>query len=188
VRAAINEALQLKSYEFNAHGIELNQRYESNAVIPDPSVGPEEWARDRQIYLQATTRPGAKLPHAWLVGADGRRTSTLDVVAGDKITVLTGLSGQAWVAAAKALNLPFLRTVAVGEPGYEDPYCYWARVREIDEAGVLLVRPDGYVAYRVTHAVYDTAEATEQLAQALSTVLARPITVPADATEQAVLV
>jgi 2,4-dichlorophenol 6-monooxygenase len=179
VRAAIQEALQLKSHEFNAHGVELNQRYESSAVVPDPTVGPELWARDSELYLQATTRPGAKLPHAWLVGADGKRVSTLDVVGGDKLTVLTGLSGQAWVQAARVLDLPFLRTVVVGEPGYEDPYCYWARAREIDEAGVLLVRPDGYVAYRVSTPVYDATQATDLLAQALSTVLARPVTAPA---------
>lgn len=188
VRAAIEGALRLKDTEFNAHGVELNQRYDSAAVIPDPSVGPEEWPRDRQLYLQATTRPGAKVPHAWLVGTDGRRVSTLDVVVGDRISVLTGLSGQAWVDAAKALDLPFLRTVVVGEPGYEDPYCYWARVREIDEAGMLLVRPDGYIAFRVSHAVFDTAKATEQLAQALSTILGRTITVSADTTERPALV
>ena len=68
IRDAIQEALQLKSYEFNAHGVELNQRYDSAAVIPDPTAGDEQWARDQQLYLQATTRPGAKLPHAWLVG------------------------------------------------------------------------------------------------------------------------
>ena len=47
--------------------------------MPDPTAGEEEWPRDRELYLQATTRPGAKLPHAWLVGADGHRVSTLDV-------------------------------------------------------------------------------------------------------------
>ena len=73
IRDAIQEALQLKSYEFNAHGVELNQRYDSAAVIPDPTAGEEQWARDQELYLQATTRPGAKLPHAWLVGTDGRR-------------------------------------------------------------------------------------------------------------------
>jgi len=150
IRDAIQEALQLKSYEFNAHGVELNQRYDSAAVIPDPTAGEEEWARDKQLYLQATTRPGAKLPHAWLVGIDGRRVSTLDVTGQGKFTLLTGLSGQAWVAATQERDLPFLRTVVVGESGSADPYCYWRRISEIDEAAVLLVRPDGYVAWRIT--------------------------------------
>ena len=152
--------------------MELNQRYDSAAVIPDPAAGEEQWARDEQLYLQATTRPGAKLPHAWLVGADGRRVSTLDVTGKGKFTLLTGLSGQAWVQAAKELDLPFLRTVVIGEPGSADPYCYWRRISEIDEAGVLLVRPDGYVAWRVSTAVWDTEQATALLRDALDGVLA----------------
>ena len=78
------------------------------------------------MYLQATTRPGAKLPHAWLVGADGRRVSTLDVTGKGKITLLTGLSaGRPGSTPPRQLDLPFLRTVVVGEPGTIDPYGYW---------------------------------------------------------------
>ena len=39
LRQKLQEALELKNYEFNAHGVELNQRYESAAVIPDPDSG-----------------------------------------------------------------------------------------------------------------------------------------------------
>ena len=80
--------------------MELNQRYESAAVVPDPTAGEEVWPRHRELYLQATTRPGAKLPHAWLVDADGNRVSTLDVTGKGKMTLLTGLGGQAWKHAA----------------------------------------------------------------------------------------
>lgn len=147
-RAALAEALRLKNYEFNAQGVELNQRYASAAVIADPEVGEEAWARDPQLHAQASTRPGAKLPHAWLVGSDGRRVSTLDVVGRGKFTLVTGLAGQAWKAAAAAMGLPFLRTVVIGEPGALDSYCAWRALREIEESGALLVRPDGIVAWR----------------------------------------
>ena len=120
-RERLYEALELKNTEFNAHGVELNQRYDSGAVLPDPDSEPEEWPRHREVYLQATTRPGAKLPHAWLVGADGRRVSTLDVTGKGQMTLLTGLGGQAWKHAAGQLDLPFLRTVVVGEPGTHRP-------------------------------------------------------------------
>ena len=43
-RAALFEAVKLKSYEFNAEGVELNQRYASAAVIPDLTAGEERWA------------------------------------------------------------------------------------------------------------------------------------------------
>ncbi|WP_243724556.1 MULTISPECIES: FAD-dependent monooxygenase [unclassified Pigmentiphaga] len=147
-RAALAEALRLKNYEFNAQGVELNQRYASAAIIAESDAGEETWRRDPQLHAQASTRPGAKLPHAWLVGSDGRRVSTLDVVGRGKFTLLTGLAGQAWKEAAAAMDLPFLRTVVIGEPGALDSYCTWHALREIEESGALLVRPDGIVAWR----------------------------------------
>jgi 2,4-dichlorophenol 6-monooxygenase len=146
-------------------------------VVPDPTAGDEAWPRHREVYLQATTRPGAKLPHAWLVGPDGNRISTLDVTGKGKLTLLTGIGGQAWKRAAQKLDLPFLRTVVVGEPGTIDPYGYWRDVRETDEAGALLIRPDGYVAWRQTTAVWDDDEALHQLTDALTAVLAQPVDV-----------
>ncbi|MFC9557354.1 FAD-dependent monooxygenase [Rhodococcus sp. NPDC056960] len=171
LRARVVEALDKKSDEFNALGVELNQRYTSTAVAVGPDTGAEVFARDPLRYVQATTRPGAKLPHAWLVGANQHRTSTLDITGHGKFSLITGLSGQAWKQAAIRLNLPYLRTIVVGEPGYEDPYAYWARIREIEEAGALLVRPDGYVAWRHTRDVWNSETAETLLNEALSTVL-----------------
>ncbi|WP_308817229.1 FAD-dependent monooxygenase [Pseudonocardia alni] len=175
LRERLYQALELKNTEFNAHGVELNQRYESDAIVTETGIEPESFTRDREVYLQATTRPGAKLPHTWLVGPDGTRTSTLDVVGKGVLTLLTGLGGQAWKRAAQKLDLPLLRTVVVGEPGAIDPYGNWHRIREIHEAGALLVRPDGYIAWRHVPAVWDDAEALDQLGQALGQVLARPV-------------
>lgn len=58
-----------------------------------------------------------------------------------------------------------------GARGTQDPYCEWQRRREIEEAGALLVRPDGIVAWRHSAAVHDMAEARRLLEQALDTVL-----------------
>lgn len=166
-RAALAKALDLKNYEFNAQGVELNQRCVSGAVIPDPDASEEVFERDPQLYLQATTRPGAKLPHAWLVGQDGRRISTLDLVGKGRYTLLTGLAGLAWADAARVLDAPWLHTVVIGQPGAQDLYGSWHAVREIDEAGALLVRPDGVVAWRYAHGVADSGAAGQALCQAL---------------------
>ncbi|WP_168787357.1 FAD-dependent monooxygenase [Paraburkholderia aromaticivorans] len=170
-RQAAQEALELKNREFNAQGVEMNQRYSSSAVIPDGQVGEEEWKRDQELYLQATSRPGAKIPHAWLIDKDGHRVSTLDVAGKGKFTLVTGLSGGAWVKAADELDLPFLRTVVTGANDAQDPYCDWQRIREIPEAGALLVRPDGYIAWRQSENVFDAAMAKELLKSTLSAVL-----------------
>ena len=172
VREALRKAIEVKaSYEFNAQGVELNQRYTSDAVIPDPDAGEEHWRRDPQVYLQATTSPGAKIPHAWLVDEDGQRVSTLDVTGKGKFSLVTGLAGRAWVHAAHKVNLPYLRTVVIGAKGTEDPYLSWPQAREMHEAGALLVRPDGYIAWRQPEAVWDDSDALAQLETALHALL-----------------
>ena len=169
------KALELKNYEFNAQGVELNQRCISGAVIPDPQTGDEVWKRDPQLYLQATTRPGAKIPHAWLIGADGRRVSTLDLVGKGRFTLVTGIAGHAWVKGAQSLDLPYLDTLVIGAAGAQDVYCDWQAVREIEEAGALLVRPDGVVAWRHATGVADANEAWQALEKALTAVLAKSL-------------
>lgn len=149
----------------------MNQRYESSAVIPDAGTEPEIWRRDRDLYNQPTTRPGAKIPHAWLVGPDGVRVSTLDVTGRGLFTVVTGLAGAVWKDAVDRLDLPFLRIVVTGSPAAQDLYCEWQRVREIEEAGALLVRPDGVVAWRDKVGTSDAGEAFERLSAAIRTVL-----------------
>jgi 2,4-dichlorophenol 6-monooxygenase len=67
-------------------------------------------------------------------------------------TVITGIAGEAWAGAADKvgheLGIP-LRTVVIG-PGREvtDLYYDWAKLREVDEDGALLVRPDKHIAWR----------------------------------------
>jgi 2,4-dichlorophenol 6-monooxygenase len=170
-RAELAKALKVKNFEFNAQGVELNQRYMSAAVVPDADAAEEVWARDPQLHLQATTRPGAKMPHAWLVGADGRRSSTLDLVGHGKYSLVTGLSGAQWAEAADGLQAPFLRTVVIGTAGAQDLYCNWSAVREIEEAGALLVRPDGVVAWRQHGAAQSAAEAKATLDAVLKQLL-----------------
>ncbi|MFC5379204.1 FAD-dependent oxidoreductase [Aquipuribacter nitratireducens] len=173
VRAALRDAIAYKSYEFNAHGVEHNQRYVSTAVVPDGTPMPE-FRRDEQLYAQPTTWPGAKLPHTW-VTRDGHRVSTLDLVGRGEWSVVTGIGGASWLAAAAALGAARglqLRPVSIG-PGeaVEDPYGTWAQLRETDDGGVLLVRPDGYVAARSIAAPDSPEEAHAWLAGVLDAVL-----------------
>jgi 2,4-dichlorophenol 6-monooxygenase len=120
------------------------------------------------------------------VNRRGTRVSTLDVTGKGAFSLVTGLSGQAWIAAAKELSFPFLQTVVIGELDAQDLYLEWQRIREIEEAGALLVRPDGYIAWRETLAVHDPIVAREKLSAAITAVLSRPL--PADAARGARLV
>ncbi|MFW3172191.1 FAD-dependent oxidoreductase [Geodermatophilus sp. CPCC 206100] len=175
IRTALREAIAYKAYEFDAHGVEHNQRYASSAVVPDGTPMPE-FRRDPELYAQATTWPGAKLPHTW-VTVGGRRTSTLDLVGHGRFSVVTGIGGEAWLAAAEELGGELglaITPVAIG-PGrpVEDPYGTWAGLREIEDAGVLLVRPDLYVAARHLGAPASAQQARDWLGAALRSVLGR---------------
>jgi 2,4-dichlorophenol 6-monooxygenase len=66
-----------------------------------------------------------------------------------------------------------MRTVVIGLPGAQHSYCSWQAVREIEEAGALLVRPDGVVAWRQFGAAADVAQAKRAIEQALGSVLDR---------------
>jgi 2,4-dichlorophenol 6-monooxygenase len=160
-RERLRRALQLKNYEFNAHGVEFNQRYRSSAVVPDGTEEPS-FDRDAQLYYHPTTWPGARLPHCW-VEHRRRRVSTIDLAGKGRFVLLTGIGGNGWAQAAEAVSArtgvqiaPFM----IG-PGRDvlDLYDDWAAHSEVSERGCVLVRPDLHVAWRSHDLVADpTAE------------------------------
>jgi 2,4-dichlorophenol 6-monooxygenase len=170
-RQLLREAIELKNYEFNTHGVELDQRYRSGAVIADGTAEPVN-PRDAELYHHPTTWPGAKVPHAW-VGRGDARVSILDIGGHGRFTVLTGPGGEAWVRAADAAGSALgidIAAVTIG-PGadYEDLYGDWAALREIGDTGCLLLRPDNYVGFRSVGADADpSATLTTALRQILA--------------------
>ena len=93
---------------------------------------------------------------------------------GGEVTLLTGIGGEAWLAAAEAvgaeLGLP-IRTHLIGpRRPIEDHGGDWARASEIRDAGCLLVRPDHHVAWR-SEAL--SAEPAADLRRVLTSILAR---------------
>lgn len=150
-RAALREAIAAKVYEFDAHGVEMNQRYQSSAVATDGQPEPA-YTRDPELHFEQTTWPGARVPHAWLFNDSNQKASTLDLCGHGKFTLLTGIGGRAWVEAAKALSaelgMPITTHVIGPRQEWQDHYGDWARAREVGDAGVVLVRPDHHVAWR----------------------------------------
>ncbi|MEL7274429.1 MAG: FAD-dependent monooxygenase [Pseudomonadota bacterium] len=172
-RAALNEAIAFKKYEFDCHGVEMNQRYTSDAIVNDGQVEPA-FELDAELHYQPTTWPGARLPHTWVFDADGGKHSTLDLCGKGKFTVLTGIGGEAWAEAAKAIADDMgidLRDHIIGpRREYVDHTGDWARAREISDSGCLLVRPDHHVAWR-SESMVDDPKA--ELTRVLTTILAR---------------
>ena len=150
-RAEIRAAIAFKAYEFDAHGVEMNQRYRSEAVVADGTEEPP-FARDRELHYQWTTWPGARLPHVWLYTADGRKASTLDLAGKGRFTLFTGIGGDGWADAALQIGAEFGLELVVRIIGprreWQDFTGEWARAREVHDSGVVLVRPDHHVGWR----------------------------------------
>ena len=173
-REAIRDAIAFKKYEFDAHGVEMNQRYRSDAIETDGQIEPA-FDLDAELHYQPTTWPGARLPHVWVFDHDtGDQYSTLDLVGQGRFTLLTGIGGEGWEDAAKAvgdeMGLDLIVHVIGPRRKYVDHTGDWARARDVSDSGCVLVRPDQHVAWRVDAMVADPAA---QLRRVLTKVLAR---------------
>jgi tetracenomycin A2 monooxygenase-dioxygenase len=120
--------------------VTLGYRYASAAVLGADDAPP---LPDR---FELTGAPGTRVPHVW-VRHDGRTISTLDLVH-DGFVLFTGTAGEPWLAAAGRCAVP-VHAYRIGDDG--DLTCTagaWAAASGLGEGGALLVRPDGFVAWR----------------------------------------
>lgn len=169
-RARFEEVVRTQRTEFQAHDLEIGYSYPVGALVPDGSA-PPPFDPLGSIYYP-TTRPGHRLPHAWLE-AGGKRISTHDLTEADgRFVLITGPAGDAWAKAAAAVAEKFGVEITVGAIGadYRDADGQWAQVREIADDGAILVRPDNYVAWRSMSSAPDPAAT---LGDAVATVLHR---------------
>ena len=114
-------------------GIALGYRYEDSPVIlPDRTSPPTDEVRD----YRPTTRPGHRAPHAWI--NEGR--STLDLF-GDGLILMSfdapAEASESFLRAANSRVVP-LTVIPVSQP----------EIAELYERRLVLVRPDGHVAWR----------------------------------------
>ncbi len=173
-RAAIRKAIEFKKYEFDAHGVEMNQRYRSGAVVTDGQMEPA-FELDAELHYQPTTWPGARLPHVWVFDHDtGERVSTLDLCGQGRFTLFTGIGGEAWIDAtdllAEELDIQISCHVIGPRQTYVDHVGDWARASEVSDSGCILVRPDQHVAWRIEEMADDPKG---ELGRVLRTILAR---------------
>ncbi|MEV0381361.1 FAD-dependent oxidoreductase [Nonomuraea sp. NPDC050643] len=109
--------------------------------------------------LEFSGRPGTRIPHLWLE-RDGARVSTLDLL-GDGLLLLTGERAGGWYDAGRevAAGIPMpLEVLRVGVD-VADPEGRWAAAHGITPEGAVLIRPDGFVAWREPAGVGDPRRA-----------------------------
>ncbi|WHT20866.1 FAD-dependent monooxygenase [Crossiella sp. CA-258035] len=119
----------------------FGQRYTSPAILGRPFDTP--FADD---HLPPAT-PGHRAPHLWL-DRDGARIALHDLPS-TGFTLLTGPDGEAWPQAAKEVAAELNVPITAHRIGTDllDPENQWPTRYALPEGAVLL-RPDGYIAWR----------------------------------------
>ncbi|HEX2076040.1 MAG TPA: FAD-dependent monooxygenase [Geodermatophilus sp.] len=140
--------------------IELGPIYRSAAVLPDG----EDDGAPVEDPRTPSGRPGTRAPHL-AVELDGARASVHDVL-GRGFVLLAGPDGQDWCAAAtevaESLGAPLeAHRVAVDTP-LADPAGTFPEVFGTGPDGVVIVRPDGVIAWRAGAASRDPRADVEQ--------------------------
>ena len=160
-RQALREAIAFKKYEFDAHGVEMNHRYKSNSVLTEGDKEPE-FKKDKELFYQPTTYPGARIPHAWVYDKTGVKHSILDLCGKGNFSIITGIGGDEWLKAAKnietQLGIKIQCNIIGPDQDFEDHAGEWSSIREISDSGLILVRPDQHICWRSKDMISNSSE------------------------------
>ena len=160
-RQALREAIAFKKYEFDAHGVEMNHRYKSNSVLTEGDKEPE-FKKDKELFYQPTTYPGARIPHAWVYDKTGVKHSILDLCGKGNFSIITGIGGDEWLKAAKnietQLGVKIQCNIIGPDQDFEDHAGEWSSIREISDSGLILVRPDQHICWRSKDMISNSSE------------------------------
>jgi putative polyketide hydroxylase len=133
--------------------IVLGYRYRAGALVPEP--GDADDPRPVEDPFTPSGRPGTRAPHV-VLDRDGETISTLDLF-GAGFVLLAGPDGDAWVDGVDGLTVH-----VVGSPHLRDVAGSWAWTYGVTSAGAVLVRPDGYIAWRSPEAAAAPADALRE--------------------------
>ena len=160
-RQALREAIAFKKYEFDAHGVEMNHRYKSNSVLTEGDKEPE-FKKDKELFYEPTTYPGARIPHAWVYDKTGVKHSLLDLCGKGNFSIFTGIGGEEWLKAAKnietQLGVKIQYNIIGPDQDFEDHAGEWSSIREISDSGLILVRPDQHICWRSKEMISNSSE------------------------------
>jgi 2-polyprenyl-6-methoxyphenol hydroxylase-like FAD-dependent oxidoreductase len=139
----------------NDFNIELGYLYRSPAIMAEN--GEDKGHDDPRLTFG---RPGSRAPHVWL-HRGGNKVSTIDLF-GRSFVMLATFEGAPWCTAARAAAVRFqgldLETHCVGTAPLRDPDLRFVEAYGLCGAGVVLVRPDGFVAWRAKALASDAEE------------------------------
>ncbi len=138
VRKQVGETIMAAmETEWETLGIHLGYRYEGSEICEPDGTAPDD---DDWRWYKPSARPGHRAPHAWISGGPRDGISTLDLFGDGMVLLRLGAdapSDEPLAKVARARSVPY-RTYSISDP----------KIAELYEKPLVLVRPDGHVAWR----------------------------------------
>lgn len=140
----------------------VGYQYHSAAMLTDTAAEDGIGLLPR---VELTGQPGTRMPHLW-VERQGQRLSTLDLLDG-RWLLLAGSDGASWCQAARmaatnrGIDIAAYQIAVEGD--LHDAEDGWRTKVNISPEAALLVRPDGFVAWRSMTLPSDPAAQLEQV-------------------------
>jgi putative polyketide hydroxylase len=123
--------------------MEIGYKYHSSAILSET----DDDGALHEDPRESRGRPGTRAPHLFLERA-GHRLSTLDLF-GKHFVLLAGADGNEWCSLSQEVNGVIVESHRIGAAGdISDPERRFTDSYGISSSGAVLVRPDGFVAWR----------------------------------------
>jgi putative polyketide hydroxylase len=128
----------------------IGYRYRSEAILSEDTATPSPDGIELLDRPELNGLPGTRVPHLW-VERQGQRISTLDLLDG-RFVLLTGTGGAPWCEAAAVVAADLGIALSAYRIGADadlfDLEKGWQTKMGMSSEGAVLVRPDGFVAWR----------------------------------------
>jgi len=146
--------------------VAFGYRYRSAAILTE---APDDGAPAESPFVPSA-RPGTRAPHLPLLHR-GARISSLDLM-GRELVLLCGPGASAWARAGMAVASPAAAPLITYRLGADliDVERRWQSAFGVGDSGAVLLRPDGFVAWRSQGEV---SSPTDVLTEILARVLCR---------------
>ncbi|MES0027668.1 FAD-dependent monooxygenase [Mesorhizobium sp. M0040] len=136
------------------YDVVFGQRYTAGIVARESTPDDHPFQKSAEL----SGRPGTRLPH-FAVGRAGQRISSLDLCDRDLLLLC---ADEAWCQAADAvsqrLRMPLTCHALGANEDLIDLDHRWPSALGVESGGAVLVRPDGFVAWRSSHGVPDPVQ------------------------------
>lgn len=176
LKAGDYDKFKMKLHEQQQHlnfvGLDLGYIYHSKAVLSEN----EQTISVSPAHYVPTTLPGALAPYMTFI-KNNKKVTTLELFEKSYV-LMVGQAGQDWQLAvnelAKTLPYPLICYRVATDGDLSDPKNLWPDHYEVTAGGAVLVRPDGFVAWRSKEMVADPTKTLSDVLKVLN-----PIVIPA---------